>query len=183
MLQSIALMLLLGMALGWLCKKVRLPGLVGMIATGMILGPYGLGWLDSSILDISSQLRRIALIIILLRAGLSLNLEDLKKAGRPAILMCFVPACFEVTGMIILAPILLGVSVRSARALILKVKVLSAPVSGKHIANKTRVSVVRWNLKEVCGKPSVRRTEIMYKAYSLDKTADQVKVQMLTKGC
>ena len=69
MLQSIALMLLLGMALGWLCKKVRLPGLVGMIATGMILGPYGLGWLDSSILDISSQLRRIALIIILLRAG------------------------------------------------------------------------------------------------------------------
>lgn len=110
MLQSIALMLLLGMALGWLCKKVRLPGLVGMIATGMILGPYGLGWLDSSILDISSQLRRIALIIILLRAGLSLNLEDLKKAGRPAILMCFVPACFEVTGMITLAPILLGVS-------------------------------------------------------------------------
>ena len=110
MLQSIALMLLLGMALGWLCKKVKLPGLVGMIATGMILGPYGLGWLDSSILDISSQLRRIALIIILLRAGLSLNLEDLKKAGRPAILMCFVPACFEVTGMIILAPILLGVS-------------------------------------------------------------------------
>ena len=110
MLQSIALMLLLGMALGWLCKKVRLPGLVGMIATGMILGPYGLGWLDSSILDISSQLRRIALIIILMRAGLSLNLEDLKKAGRPAILMCFVPACFEVTGMIILAPILLGVS-------------------------------------------------------------------------
>ena len=66
MLQSIALMLLLGMALGWLCKKVKLPGLVGMIATGMILGPYGLGWLDSSILDISSQLRRIALIIILL---------------------------------------------------------------------------------------------------------------------
>ena len=62
-------------------KKVRLPGLVGMIATGMILGPYGLGWLDSSILDISSQLRRIALIIILLRAGLSLNLEDLKKQG------------------------------------------------------------------------------------------------------
>ena len=110
MLQSIALMLLLGMALGWLCKKVGLPGLVGMIATGMILGPYGLGWLDSSILDISSQLRRIALIIILMRAGLSLNLEDLKKAGRPAILMCFVPACFEVAGMIILAPILLGVS-------------------------------------------------------------------------
>ena len=110
MLQSIALMLLLGMALGWLCKKIHLPGLVGMIATGMILGPYGLGWLDSSILDISSQLRRIALIIILMRAGLSLNLEDLKKAGRPAILMCFVPACFEVAGMIILAPMLLGVS-------------------------------------------------------------------------
>ena len=69
MLQSIALMLLLGMALGWLCKKVRLPGLVGMIATGMILGPYGLGWLDSSILDISSQLRRIALGRIIFKSG------------------------------------------------------------------------------------------------------------------
>ena len=74
-------------------------------------------------------------------------------------------------------------SVRPARTLFLKVKVLSAPVSGKHIDNTARVSTVKWNLKEACGKPLVRRTEIMYKAYSLDKTADQVKVQMLTKGC
>ena len=84
MLQSIALMLLLGMALGWLCKKVSLPGLVGMIATGMILGPYGLGWLDSSILDISSQLRRIALIIILMRAGTIPQFRGSKKGRAPS---------------------------------------------------------------------------------------------------
>ena len=134
MLQSIALMMLLGMALGWLCKKVSLPGLVGMIATGMILGPYGLGWLDSSILDISSQLRRIALIIILMRAGLSLNLEDLKKAGRPAILMCFVPACFEVAGMIVLAPMLLGVSRLDADAKRGNAEPLTAPAKKFRIA-------------------------------------------------
>ena len=72
--------------------------------TGIVLGPYALNLIDASILNISSELRKIALIIILARAGLSLNLEDLKKVGRPAILMCFVPACFEILGMILLAP-------------------------------------------------------------------------------
>lgn len=80
MLQSIALMLLFGMFLGWVCKRMHLPGLVGMILTGMILGPYGLGMIDDSILEISSELRRIALIIILTRAGLSLDLSDLKDS-------------------------------------------------------------------------------------------------------
>ena len=100
--------------MGWLCKKVHLPGLLGMLVTGIVLGPYALNLIDASILNISSELRKIALIIILARAGLSLNLEDLKKVGRPAILMCFVPACFEILGMILLAPRLLGVSILDA---------------------------------------------------------------------
>lgn len=114
MLSSIAFMLLIGMFLGWICKKVRFPSLFGMIVTGIILGPHALNLIDSSILDISSELRRIALIIILIRAGLSLNIDDLKKVGRPAILMCFLPACFEMIGMIILAPRFLGVSILDA---------------------------------------------------------------------
>lgn len=114
MLLSIAYILLLGMFTGWICKKLKLPSLLGMILTGMILGPYVLNLIDNSILNISSDLRRIALIIILMRAGLSLDLNDLKKVGRPAIFMCFVPACFEMIGMVILAPQLLGISVIDA---------------------------------------------------------------------
>lgn len=110
MLFSIALMLLVGMLAGWGCKKLHLPGLLGMIFTGIVLGPFALNLIDGTILSISSELRRIALIIILTRAGLSLDINDLKKVGRPAILMCFVPACFEMTGMIILAPQLLHIS-------------------------------------------------------------------------
>lgn len=114
MLLSIALMLLLGMMMGWICKKAHLPGLIGMLMTGIVLGPYALDLIDASILEISAELRKIALIIILTRAGLSLDLEDLKRVGRPAILMCFVPACFEILGMVFLAPKLLGVSVVDA---------------------------------------------------------------------
>lgn len=110
MLFSIALILLVGMSAGWLCNKIKLPSLLGMIITGIILGPYVCNLIDPSILGISSELRRIALIIILTRAGLSLDLNDLKKVGRPAVLMCFVPACFEMIGMVILAPMLLGIS-------------------------------------------------------------------------
>ena len=114
MLLSIAYILLLGMFTGWICKKLKLPSLLGMILTGMILGPYVLNLIDNSILNISSDLRRIALIIILMRAGLSLDLNDFKKVGRPAIFMCFVPACFEMIGMVIIAPQLLGISVIDA---------------------------------------------------------------------
>ncbi len=114
MLISIATILLMGMMMGWICKKIHLPSLTGMLLTGILLGPYFLNLIDSSLLNISSDLRRIALIIILTRAGLSLDLEDLKKVGRPAILMCFIPACFEILGMIILAPKLLGISVLDA---------------------------------------------------------------------
>lgn len=114
MLISIAMIMLMGMFMGWICKKIHLPSLTGMIFTGIILGPYFLNMIDSSLLNISSELRKIALIIILTRAGLSLDLNDLKRVGRPAILMCFVPACFEIMGMIILAPKLLGISILDA---------------------------------------------------------------------
>lgn len=111
MLLSISLILILGMFMGWICQKIKLPALLGMLITGIILGPYGLNLLDGSILGISAELRKIALIIILTRAGLGLDLSGLKKIGRPAVLMCFVPASFELLGMILLAPKLMGASV------------------------------------------------------------------------
>lgn len=114
MLTSIALIFLLGISLGGIFKKLKIPSLLGMLLTGIILGPYALNLLDKSILSISGDLRQIALIIILTRAGLALDLNDLKKVGRSAILMCFVPACFEILGMVILAPRLLGISVLDA---------------------------------------------------------------------
>lgn len=100
--------------MGYICSKLKLPSLIGMLATGIILGPYVLNLLDSSILGISADLRKIALIIILTRAGFGLDLSGLKKLGRPAILMCFVPATFELIGMIIIAPKLMGISVLEA---------------------------------------------------------------------
>ena len=114
MLLSISLILILGMCMGWVCQKIKLPGLLGMLITGIVLGPYGLNVLDDSILGISAELRKIALIIILTRAGLGLDLSGLKKLGRPAFLMCFVPASFEMAGVILLAPKLMGLSVLEA---------------------------------------------------------------------
>lgn len=114
MLTSLALIFLVGMSLGWIVTRLRLPSLLGMLLTGILLGPYVLDLLDPSILGISADLRQLALIIILTRAGLSLNLEDLKKVGRPAVLLCFVPACFEIVGMVTLAPRLLGISLLDA---------------------------------------------------------------------
>ena len=114
MLLSIALILVVGMAMGWICRKVKLPSLLGMLLTGIVLGPYVLNLLDDSILSISSELRKIALIIILTRAGLGLDLTGLKKIGSPAVFMCFVPASFEMLGMILLAPKIMGVSVLEA---------------------------------------------------------------------
>lgn len=110
MLTSIAIILILGLLVGWLFSKIKLPSLLGMIIVGIILSPHCLNLVDESIIMISADLRQIALVIILTRAGLSLNLSDLKKVGRPAILMCFVPACVEMIGTIIFAPILLGVT-------------------------------------------------------------------------
>lgn len=110
MLLSIALIFIIGMFTGWLCKKIKLPSLIGMLATGIILGPYVLNLIDPSILNVSTDLRKIALIIILTRAGLGLDLGSLRKIGRPALLMCFVPAAFEMAGVTLLAPIFLNLT-------------------------------------------------------------------------
>lgn len=114
MLLSVGLILLVGMSLGWLCQKLKLPSLLGMLLTGVVLGPYVLDLLDPSILNISAELRKIALIIILTRAGLGLDISGLKKIGRPAVLMCFVPASFELLGMILIAPKLMGMTTLEA---------------------------------------------------------------------
>lgn len=110
MLISLALVFMCGMSLGAVFQKLKLPSLLGMLLTGILLGPYVLNLLDPTILNISSDLRQIALIIILTRAGLNLDIRDLKRVGRPAVLMCFVPACFEIAGMVIFAPLFLGVT-------------------------------------------------------------------------
>ena len=117
MLLSVALILLCGMGMSWICKKLKLPGLLGMLLTGIVLGPYVLNLLDENLLNISSELRKMALIIILMRAGLGLDISGLKKIGRPAVMMCFVPASFELLGMLVLAPRLLGLSVLEAAIL------------------------------------------------------------------
>ena len=110
MLTSLSFIFLVGLAIGAICQKLKLPRIIGMLATGIVLGPYVLDLLDPSILSISSDLRKMALIIILLKAGLSLNLEDLKKVGRPAIMMAFVPATFELIGYLVFAPVILGIT-------------------------------------------------------------------------
>lgn len=110
MLTSLSLIFLVGLAMGAICQKIKLPRIIGMLATGIILGPYVLDLLDPSILGISAELRKMALIIILLKAGLSLDLQDLKKAGRSAVMLSFVPASCEIVGYILLAPVLLGVN-------------------------------------------------------------------------
>lgn len=150
MLTSLALIFLLGMLLGSIFTKLRLPSLLGMLLTGILLGPYVLNLIDGSILAISTDLRQLALVIILTRAGLSLNLDDLKRVGRPAVLMCFVPACFEIAGMVLLAPRLLGISI------------LEAAIMGSVIAAVSPAVVVPRMLK------------LMEKGYGTDKSIPQL---------
>ena len=110
MLTSLALVFLLGLAAAALCSRIGLPRIIGMLLTGILIGPYVLNWLDDSILSISSELRQMALIIILIKAGLSLNLSDLKKVGRPAVMMACVPASCEILAFFLLAPHILGIN-------------------------------------------------------------------------
>ena len=110
MLTSLSLIFLVGLAMGAICQRLKLPRIIGMLVTGIILGPYVLDFLDPSILSISAELRKMALIIILLKAGLSLDLKDLKKAGRCAVLLSFVPATCEIIGYVLFAPLILGIS-------------------------------------------------------------------------
>lgn len=150
MLTSIAVILLCGLMVGWMFNKIKLPSLLGMIIVGIISGPHGLNIIDDSILMISGDLRQIALVIILTRAGLSLDIYDLKKVGRPAVLMCFVPACIEILGTILLAPILLGVSV------------LDAAIIGSTIAAVSPAVIVP------------RMIKLMEEGYGTDKSIPQL---------
>lgn len=110
MLFSLSLILIIGFSVSGILNRLHIPGLLGMIATGILLGPFALNLISPEILNISTELREIALIVILTRAGLSIDINDLKKIGRPAILMCFIPATFEIVGITLLAPPLLGIS-------------------------------------------------------------------------
>ncbi len=150
MLTSLALMFLCGLFLGWVFQKLRLPSLLGMLITGMLLGPFALNLLDESILAIAADLRQLALIIILTRAGLSLDIGDLKRVGRPAILMCFVPACFEMLGMVLIAPRLLGITV------------LEAAIMGAVVAAVSPAVVVP------------KMLHLMEKGYGVDKSIPQM---------
>ncbi|MFA6744885.1 MAG: cation:proton antiporter [Bacteroides graminisolvens] len=114
MLTSLAFIFLLGLSLGYVFMKLKLPALIGMLLTGIALGPYVLNLLEPPLLSVSVDLRQLALVIILTRAGLALDIKDLMKVGRPALLMCFVPACFEIAGMMLIAPPLLGISLLDA---------------------------------------------------------------------
>lgn len=110
MLTSLSLIFLVGLAMGAICSRLKLPRILGMLATGIVLGPYVLDFLDPSILSISADLRKMSLVIILLKAGLSLNIADLKKVGRPAVMLSFVPASCEIIAYILFAPVILGLS-------------------------------------------------------------------------
>lgn len=114
MLTSLALIFLVGLAMAAICQKIKLPRIIGMLVTGIVLGPYVLNLLDVSILGISADLRQMALVIILIKAGLSLNISDLKKVGRPAVLMSFLPAVFEILAFVLFAPAVLGVTLIDA---------------------------------------------------------------------
>lgn len=150
MLTSLALIFLLGLLLGQLFRKLKLPALLGMLVTGMLLGPYALNQIHPSILSISPDLRTLALVIILTRAGLSLDIQQLKKVGRPAILMCFVPASFEIAAMVWLGPALLGISV------------LDAALAGSVIAAVSPAVVVP------------RMIHLLEKGYGTDKSIPQL---------
>lgn len=110
MLLSIALIIFSGLLFGCVMKKIRLPAIIGYLFAGFLIGPYCLGWLDISILQISGEIRQIALVIILMKAGLSLDVDDLRRIGRPAVLLCFVPATCEILSFVLFAPWLLNLS-------------------------------------------------------------------------
>lgn len=150
MLTSLSLIFLVGLAMGAICQRLRLPRIIGMLITGIVLGPYVLDFLDPSILLISAELRKMALIIILLKAGLSLDLKDLKKAGRSAILLSFVPATCEIIGYVLFAP------------LILKIGRIEAAVMGAVLAAVSPAVVVP------------RMVSLMEKKYGTEKAIPQM---------
>ncbi len=145
MLLSIALIILAGLGAGALMKKIHLPAIIGYLLAGFLLGPYCLNLLDGSILQISAELRRIALVIILMKAGLSLDISDLKRIGRPAILLCFVPATCEILAFALFAPPLLGLSVMEAALL---GAVMAAVSPAVVVPRMTRMMDEGWGTKK-----------------------------------
>ena len=145
MLTSLALIFLIGMAMAALSEKLGLPRIIGMLFAGILLGPYVFGWLDPTILSVSAELRRMALVIILLKAGLSLNLADLKRVGRPALLMAFVPATFELIAVVLFAPALLGIT-RSEAAVL--GAVLSAVSPAVVVPRMVHLIETRWGTEK-----------------------------------
>ncbi|NCA66875.1 MAG: sodium:proton antiporter [Clostridia bacterium] len=150
MLLSLAYILIIGFVLSGIFQKLHLPGFIGMLITGVVLGPNVLNLIDINILNISADLREIALVVILLRAGLTLNLKELKSVGRPAALMCFLPATFEIIAVVILAPLLLGVSY------------VEAAIIGAMLAAVSPAVIVP------------KMIAIMEKGYGLDKNVPQI---------
>lgn len=107
---SLGLILFLGRLIGYTLDKLHVPGFIGMIVVGILLGPSVFNIIDLKILNISSELRQIALVVVLTRSGLNLNLRELKKVGRSAILMCFIPATFEIVAVGVSGHFLLNLS-------------------------------------------------------------------------
>lgn len=145
MLTSLSLIFLVGLSLAALCHRIRLPQIVGMLVSGVILGPYVLDFFDPTILGISSELREMALVIFLIKAGLSLNLEDLKKVGRPALLMSCLPALFELVAIVLFAPLIMGIS--SMEAAIMGGSIGCSFTGSGRAKNGTAYGRKKWNKK------------------------------------
>ncbi|MBQ0001906.1 MAG: cation:proton antiporter [Treponema sp.] len=150
MITSLALIFLVGLSMAFICQKIKIPRIIGMLITGIVLGPFVLDFLDPSILAISSELRRMALIIILIKAGLSLDISDLKQIGLPAVLMSFLPAVFEIIGFVIFGPVILGMTR------------LEAAITGAVLGAVSPAVVVP------------RMVELMEKKYGTDKKIPQL---------
>ncbi len=145
MLLSIALIILFGLLIGSLMKRIHLPAIIGYLLVGFLLGPYCLNWLDSSLLQISAEIRRIALVMILMKAGLSLDIADLRRIGRPAILLCFVPATCEILAFLLFAPRLLGMATLEAGLL---GAVMAAVSPAVVVPRMTRMMDEGWGMKK-----------------------------------
>ena len=135
MLTGLSVVFICGIIMGKIFKTIKLPPLMGMIIAGVIIGPHALNLIDPELISISADLRQLALVIILTRAGLTLEIDDLKIIGRPALMMCFVPACFEILGTIIIAPRIFGIST------------IEAAVLGSVLAAVSPAVVVPWMIR------------------------------------
>ena len=181
MLTSLALVFLIGLAMAALCQQLHLPRIIGMLLTGILLGPYVLNWLDPSILSISSDLRQMALIIILIKAGLSLNLADLKKVGRPAVMMACVPASCEILAFLLFAPAVLGITRIEAAVMMACVpascEILAFLLFAPAVLGITRIEAAVMGAVLGAVSPAVvipRMVQLMEEKYGTEKSIPQL---------